>query len=98
MAAHSNQTTGTGGGTSTTATGTGTTASTSTATASVANPQTAAAQSITAKKQAYQSSNNPTAKATIVTTLMQQLNRANVVNPATNQPYTQAELEAELSR
>lgn len=97
-AAPSNQTTGTGSGTSTTATGTGTTASTSAATASVANAQTAAAQSITAKKQAYQSSNNPTAKATIVTTLMQQLNRANVVNPATNQPYTQAELEAELSR
>lgn len=97
-AAPSNQNTGTGSGTSTTATGTGTTASTSAATASVANAQTAAAQSIAAKKQAYQSSNNPTAKATIVTTLMQQLNRANVVNPATGNPYTQAELEAELSR
>ena len=90
----SNQATGTSSG----ATGTTGTTGTTSATASVSNPQVAAIQNIANKKQAYQSSNNPTAKAKIVTDLLQQLNRMNAKNPATNQPFTQAELETELSK
>ena len=97
----SNQATGTGSSatstTGTTGTTTGTTGTTS-ATASVSNAQVAAIQNIANKKQAYQSSNNPTAKAKIVTDLLQQLNRLNAKNPATNQPFTQSDLETELSK
>lgn len=86
----------TGGASSSTSTGGGSAASS--VTASVGSPQAAAAQTIASKKQAYQSGNNAAAKSVIVTTLLQQLNRAGIVNPATNKAYTQAELEAELSK
>ncbi len=73
-------------------------ASSTAATASVSNPQVSAIQHIGNKKQTYQSTNNTIDKVKIVTDLLKQLDNMAAKNPATNQPYTQAELETELSR
>ena len=66
-------------------------ASSAAATASVGNTQTAAIQTIANQKSAYQGTNDPTQKATIVSKIMRQLARSGVT-------MTQAQVEAELSK
>lgn len=69
------------------------------ATATVQNPQGAAATTIANKKQAYQAAgNNTQARGLVVQNLLRSLNNAGVINPATSNPYTAAEIEAELSK
>tara|TARA_R100001480_G_scaffold18030_1_gene27393 strand:- start:93 stop:1568 length:1476 start_codon:yes stop_codon:yes gene_type:complete len=68
-----------------------TAASSAAATASVGNAQTAANQTIANQKSAYQGTNDPTKKATIVSKIMRQFARSGVT-------MTQAQVEAELSK
>ena len=65
----------------------------------VMNVQQAASATINKRKLAYrQAAADPVKQKQVVADLLRALNAANVVNPATNQPYTSAQVEAELSK
>ncbi len=69
------------------------------ATATVQNVQASAATTIANRKQAYQAAgNNTQARLRVVQSLLRSLNNAGAVNPATSNPYTEAEIEAELNK
>ena len=63
------------------------------------NVQQAASATINKRKLAYrQAAADPVKQKQVVADLLRALNAANVINPATNQPYTSAQVEAELSK
>jgi hypothetical protein len=78
----------------------GASSSTSSAvTSSVTNLQQNVIDTINQRKLAYrQAAANPVKQKQVVAKLLRSLTAANAKNPATNQPYTESELEAELSR
>ena len=63
------------------------------------NVQQAASATINKRKLAYrQAAADPVKQKQVVARLLRSLTAAKAKNPTTNQPYTESELEAELSR